>query len=156
MLTNRELAIGKAAARAGHPEWAGLPMTMKQSQGLKKVYFFTGRPCAFGHIARRFTHDGRCVECVLPTPPDESPEQFKWNDRFSHLADRIEVTGRLHYYKKVGAEYRVIATVRVVPKFDNLRAACSKAAMFTVRDGALRCVMPGATRWVVKKMSPPE
>lgn len=151
MLTDRQKAVSDAADRAGHPNWAGLPMTRREAQGLGKTYYFTGRPCTYGHIARRITLTDKCEYCALPRVPDKSTEQIIWEDRFSHLADKIEATGRLHYYKKGNSfDYRVVETDRVVPDYDNLRAACAKAAKFTARDGVLRCVVPGATRWVVK------
>lgn len=154
MLTDREKAVSDAAIRAGNPDWAGLPMTRKEAQGLGKTLYFTGRPCPYGHVARRITLTDKCEYCALPRVPDKSPDQLIWEDRFSHLADKIEATGRLHYYEKgKSSDYRVIERDRVVPDFDNLRAACAKAAKFTASDGVLRCVMPGATRWVVKKKS---
>jgi hypothetical protein len=66
------------------------------------------------------------------------------------VADKIEATGRLHYLNG-GGMYRVIETQRKVRIFDNLRKACTKAARLTARDGEMRCVVPGATRWVVRK-----
>jgi len=89
------------------------------------------------------------MECACPVREDS--ERLLWETRFSHLADLIEETGHLHYYKKARGAYRVIETGRELPDFDNLRAACAKAASATALDGVLRCVVPGATRWVVKK-----
>lgn len=149
----RRIAQGKrglAAVEAGHPEWVALPKTVAEARRAKKTYVFTGRACEFGHIARRFAHNERCVECVRPTPPEVSPEQHSWRQRFNALADVIEETGRLHYLRLVGSQYRVVETNRVI-KFDNVREACSKAARLTAQDGELRCVMPGATRMVVKR-----
>ena len=34
------------------------------AQGL--VHFYTGKPCKAGHIVRRFTANGGCVDCVNP------------------------------------------------------------------------------------------
>lgn len=138
-----------AAVEAGNAEWVSLPETLKEARRTGKTYLFTGRACEWGHVARRFAHNGRCVECVMPTPPDVSPEQELWKQRFNGLADVIEETGRLHYLRLTGSQYRVVETKRVI-KFDNVREACLKAARLTAQDGELRCVVPGATRMVVK------
>lgn len=139
----------RAAVEVGNAHWVSLPDTIKEARRTGKPYAFTGRACEWGHVARRFAHNGRCVECVMHTPPEVSLEQQLWEQRFNRLADMIEETGRLHYLKLMGSQYRVVETKRAV-EFDNVREACLKAARFTARDGELRCVVPGATRMVVK------
>ena len=141
-----------AAVEAGNENWVSLPETVEEARRTGKAYFFTGHACGWGHIAQRYAHNGRCVECVLPKAPDVSPEQLLWKQRFDRLADLIEETGRLHHLRRMGSQYRVVETKRVI-KFGNVREACLKAARLTAQDGELRCVIPGATRMVVKRVS---
>lgn len=149
-LRARREARRLAAVEAGDWRWALSPETVKEARRRGKEYAFTGKPCEFGHVARRHAHNGRCTECVLPTAPDILPEEKLWAQRFALVADKIEATGRLHYLAG-GWMFRVIETQRKVRMFDNLREACAKAARLTARDGKVRCVVPGATRWVVRK-----
>jgi hypothetical protein len=146
----RREARRSAAIEAGDWQWALLPETVKDAWRRGKEYAFSGKPCESGHVARRYAHNGRCTECVLPTAADVSPVEQTWAQRFALVADKIEATGRLHYLAG-GGMCRVIETQRKVRVFDNLREASAKAARLTARDGELRCVVPGATRWVVKK-----
>lgn len=147
---DRREARRRAAENAGHREWAWLPETLREAKLYRKDYIFTGKPCERGHIARIHVHNLRCEECSRRKSQFELDLKY-WELRFDQVADMIEATGRLHYLKKASLGYSVVETRRSVPAFDNLRAACAKAAMFTTRDGELRCVVPGATRWVVKK-----
>lgn len=147
---DRREARRLAAANAGHPEWARLPETFREAKALYKPFVFTGKPCQWGHVARIHVWNRRCEECSRPKGKMELEQRY-WENWFHQLAEKIEASGRLHYLKKERASYRLIETSRAVPSFDNLRDACTKAARFTAHDGVLRCVVPGATRWVVKK-----
>lgn len=40
-----------------------LPKTRKEAQGLGTTYYFTGRPCKHGHVSKRNTKHGDCMEC---------------------------------------------------------------------------------------------
>ena len=41
-----------------------LPKTRKQALEQGVTQYFTGKPCKFGHVAPRFTHNRNCKECV--------------------------------------------------------------------------------------------
>ncbi len=41
-----------------------LPKTKKAARLINSLYFFTGKPCKYGHIARRCTSNNHCYECV--------------------------------------------------------------------------------------------
>lgn len=38
-------------------------VTRKAAQKARLVHYFTGKPCKFGHIAKRYTSDSMCVAC---------------------------------------------------------------------------------------------
>ena len=38
----------------------------REAKELRINKYFTGKPCKYGHISKRYTGDGRCIECVLP------------------------------------------------------------------------------------------
>ena len=41
-----------------------LPATKEQANLLSAAYYFTGVPCKRGHLAKRTTSRGSCVECI--------------------------------------------------------------------------------------------
>ncbi len=149
-LAARHEARREAARAAGNVEWALLPDSVEKARRRSKSYAFTGRRCERGHFARIIVHSGRCERCV--DGDDTSLEEQLWADRFARLADAMEQTGRLHYLKRDGQSFRLVSTDRVI-RFQNVREACEKAAKLTARDGELRCVVPGATRMVVRHLN---
>ena len=40
-----------------------LPSRRKDARETGSRYYLTGRPCAQGHYAKRYTNDGKCTEC---------------------------------------------------------------------------------------------
>ena len=42
-------------------------LTRAQARKANQKYYFTGKPCKNGHIARRYTNSGNCVECNKAT-----------------------------------------------------------------------------------------
>ena len=39
----------------------------KEASAARKLYFFDGLPCDNGHIAKRYTKNGKCVTCERST-----------------------------------------------------------------------------------------
>lgn len=40
-----------------------IPTNLKDAKSQNEKYYFTGKPCKSGHIAKRATHNGVCLEC---------------------------------------------------------------------------------------------
>lgn len=40
-----------------------LPRTRAEAKAIGSTHYFTGKPCKHGHVAKRFTCDGGCIEC---------------------------------------------------------------------------------------------
>lgn len=39
--------------------------TRKEAIENKDYWYFTGKPCKYGHISKRYTVDGACYDCRL-------------------------------------------------------------------------------------------
>jgi hypothetical protein len=42
-----------------------LKESRKEAISSKQQYYFTGKPCKYGHFSKRETRDGSCLECRL-------------------------------------------------------------------------------------------
>ena len=42
---------------------SGLPKSVKQAKAVGSKHYYTGKPCARGHIAKRFTSTRKCLLC---------------------------------------------------------------------------------------------
>lgn len=40
-----------------------LPRSRAEAKASNSVHYFTGKPCKYGHVDRRYSDDGRCMEC---------------------------------------------------------------------------------------------
>jgi hypothetical protein len=45
-------------------ENTSLPDNRKTAIDAGQVFYFTGYPCKRGHVAKRYTTSGQCIECV--------------------------------------------------------------------------------------------
>lgn len=69
-----------------------LTLTQARKQGLK--YYFTGKPCKYGHVARRYASNGLCLGCMQR----KNAERAAYKKQ--HKKDRAE------HYRKIGKAYR--------------------------------------------------
>jgi hypothetical protein len=44
--------------------FSNLPSSRKEANALKITFFYTGKPCIHGHIAKRRTANNACAECT--------------------------------------------------------------------------------------------
>lgn len=42
-----------------------LSPSRKDAKNNNEKYYFTGKPCTNNHISKRYTANGKCIECVL-------------------------------------------------------------------------------------------
>ena len=42
--------------------------TVKEARAAGKIHYFTGKPCKFGHVAKRYVKGGHCHQCNLEKP----------------------------------------------------------------------------------------
>lgn len=62
-------------------EWLELPLTSQEGKRLGTTQFFTGIPCSKGHLERRHTSTGLCLECkrLSSALRNSTPEQKEKN-----------------------------------------------------------------------------
>ena len=69
-----------------------ITLTEARQQGLK--YYFTGKPCKYGHIDRRYASNGLCLSCM----PHKNAKHAAYKKQ--HKKDRAE------HYRELGKQYR--------------------------------------------------
>jgi hypothetical protein len=98
------------------------------SKGVR--HFYTGQPCKHGHLARRYTTNGGCVECV--NPKLRSPGSgMKWLELKIALAEGLTVpqerVAELETLIRGWAEYKLREWGFIVPvAFHNHKAGDSR------------------------------
>src|SRR5262249_12663906 len=82
-----------------------LPSTAK-ARGLR--FYFTGERCLHGHVAKRITDDGNCVECrrEIQLRYDESSKGRKTQRRWRESRKGYSTKRRYHESKKGRATQR--------------------------------------------------
>lgn len=69
----------------------------QQAVAVGDKYYFTGKPCPVGHIAKRKTSNGECADCArvrLKKWRDRHPEAVKKHNDTQHLLHAAELSTR--------------------------------------------------------------
>jgi hypothetical protein len=142
----------QAAHDAGHSEWADLPHNLPAARSLKSKRYFSGRPCAFGHIAPRKTRDQKCEACAtIRNPvgrPRQRPVETRWERSFQRAADLTIHNGKLHHVRRNGVIYSTDQKVEGDPT-----EAFLVAARRTDATGRLHCVIYRSGRFLVRTVA---
>lgn len=64
-------------------EGDGLPKSLSEAKEKGTTHYFTGRPCKYGHIAKRYTSNRLCCECNL-----KHGESYYWDNHDKELLRR--------------------------------------------------------------------
>lgn len=74
-------------------------MTTAGERALAKAkgekFYFTGKPCCRGHLARRRTYNGKCTECIFPSSSKHAEYSAAWRKR--HPGREVIVKYRHRY-----------------------------------------------------------
>lgn len=65
--------LAKLAGASVESAGDGLPRTRAEALALGVTKYFTGKPCLRGHVEKRYTNDGICLECGKQR--DATPER---------------------------------------------------------------------------------
>ncbi|NDB84552.1 MAG: hypothetical protein EB127_17895 [Alphaproteobacteria bacterium] len=70
-----------------------LPTTRKQAIIDDEKYYYNGKLCKKGHLAKRFSHNGVCYDCVIESNKnwyDKNKTDVEWRKKrlFNHLKKR--------------------------------------------------------------------
>jgi len=85
-------------------ENSDLPKTRQDALDRGCLYYFTGKPCKYGHIAKRYTSIHRCVECVREYKAN-NPEYCKEKNAVYRDRNRtiLREKGLAYYYNNIDA-----------------------------------------------------
>jgi 5-methylcytosine-specific restriction endonuclease McrA len=68
-------------------------VTAKEAQAAGDIFYFSGSTCKYGHISKRYTRSGECVECALAyhkKRQQEKKEQIATRKRLQRQMNRAE------------------------------------------------------------------
>lgn len=94
-----------------------LPSDRETARAINSMFFYTGKPCKHGHIAKRRTNKNSCVECIQATADRYKRSDKARETRLARIA-QLKSTGEWerattsrtlkHYYGITLAEYEAI------------------------------------------------
>lgn len=72
----------------------------KEARRLGETFYFTGKPCKHGHIARRYASSGRCLTCKEEWDSQNAESVAKSKRRYQILhPERVRKSSSKYYWK---------------------------------------------------------
>lgn len=119
-----------------------LPSTIEEARATGAKYYFTGKPCKYGHMTKRLTSTRTCYKCVLKYSRQWGVKNFKYkaeHRRQWRKANRKHCLGYERQWREANPEYKAEYNRRwrkANPEYyrqwvkDNPAAAAAKRAKY--------------------------
>ena len=118
---NREAAKLRGRARNGYGKRAASPRAVAKAAG--ETRYWTGKPCANGHVAERMVSNGRCIDCMYEwreryreANPDKYRAEIRRKNETVNADPRQKLMHRirLRVHRAVKKEYRTGSAVKLL------------------------------------------